>query len=145
MYFSKDLSNVCFEQKKKHAPANDASSPSEEEPEPVVTPKPVIHEKPAVVKELTTHSNSSAIPPKAPTPPPAPILGPTAPKVLPPREPSPELPEVLREFLDREWFQQLYPEKKVRGVKRVSSALISPGCVWYFSVCVCLCRASQAA
>lgn len=98
--------------KKKHAPANDASSPSEEEPEPVVTPKPVIHEKPVVVKELTTHSNSSAIPPKAPTPPPAPILGPTAPKVLPPREPSPELPEVLREFLDREWFQQLYPEKK---------------------------------
>ncbi|KAK7881757.1 hypothetical protein WMY93_030166 [Mugilogobius chulae] len=78
---------------------------SEEEPEPVKSASPVIHEEfmEIVLPEIP-------LPPVPPAPPkPVPVHRKPAPL---PRVPSPELPSFLQEFMNKEWFKQLYPDKK---------------------------------
>ncbi|CAG5896062.1 unnamed protein product [Menidia menidia] len=98
-------------------------TPVAEVPPPVekVIPKePVIVKKPArfrkteepvpeivqVIEQPKPRTPTPAPPPpRAPTPPPPP-----SPPL--PREPSPEVPTFLKQFAEREWFTELYPDKK---------------------------------
>ncbi|XP_055086261.1 WD repeat-containing protein 97 [Periophthalmus magnuspinnatus] len=76
---------------------------SEEEPEPVTREKPLVVKEEIVLPRIP-------LPPRPPQPPqPKPAQKPFA---VPPRVPSPALPSFLQEFLNKEWFKQLYPDKK---------------------------------
>ncbi|XP_072307066.1 WD repeat-containing protein 97 [Eucyclogobius newberryi] len=103
---------VVKAKKNKHEKKKAAPVYEPDKPKPVMPSTPVICETPVVVRTEIVLPKVQLLPPSPPPPPPPPPLPTQKPSVLPPLVPSPELPSFLRDFLNKEWFKQLYPHKK---------------------------------